>query len=181
MHNALKINRLNTSLSLCLSLFHLQLLNGRTHLTPTQAAANGHLSNGLPARNRASSGVGGWMGDESTSRAKRGASVWTGGNGGGRGRREEEDEEEEDEEEERGQTYPLEVLSAPPSSLDSTLRHIVKQLDILTQVNGVGAEERLTLTEDKLKECLLNQSQILKDVQSGERSQETDGSPVHFT
>ncbi|KAK1887788.1 POC1 centriolar protein like B [Dissostichus eleginoides] len=44
-------------------------------------------------------------------------------------------------------------------------------------------EERLTLTEDKLKECLLNQSQILKDVQSGERrrSKETDGSPVHFT
>ncbi|KAI4790285.1 hypothetical protein KUCAC02_034727 [Chaenocephalus aceratus] len=155
MHNALKINRLNTSLSLCLSLFHLQLLNGRTHLTPTQAAANGHLSNG-------------------------GASVWTGGNGGVRGRREEEDEDEEDEEEERGQTYPLEVLSAPPSSLDSTLRHIVEQLDILTQTVSV-LEERLTLTEDKLKECLLNQSQILKDVQSGERSQETDGSPVHFT
>ncbi|KAF3855262.1 hypothetical protein F7725_023317, partial [Dissostichus mawsoni] len=119
-HNALKINRLNTSLSFSLSLFHLQLLNGRTHLTPTQAAANGHLSN------------------------------------------EEEDEEEEDEEEERGQTYPLEVLSTPPSSLDSTLRHIVKQLDILTQTVSV-LEERLTLTEDKLKECLLNQSQILKD------------------
>ncbi|KAI9547525.1 hypothetical protein NQZ68_017078 [Dissostichus eleginoides] len=160
------------------------LLNGRTHLTPTQAAANGHLSNGLSARNRASSGVGGWTGDESISRAKSGGFVWTGGNGGGRGMREEEDEEEEeeDEEEERGQTYPLEVLSGPPSSLDSTLRHIVKQLDILTQTVSV-LEERLTLTEDKLKECLLNQSQILKDVQSGERrrSQETDGSPVHFT
>ncbi|KAK5927498.1 hypothetical protein CgunFtcFv8_012649 [Champsocephalus gunnari] len=151
------------------------LLNGRTHLTPTQAAANGHLSNGLSARNGASSGVGGWTGDESTGRAKSGASVWTGG-----GRREEEDEDEEEEEEERGQTYPLEVLSAPPSSLDSTLRHIVKQLDILTQTVSV-LEERLTLTEDKLKECLLNQSQILKDVQSGERSQETDESPVHFT
>ncbi|KAI4825632.1 hypothetical protein KUCAC02_021312 [Chaenocephalus aceratus] len=80
-----------------------------------KAAANGHLSNGLSARNGASSGVGGWTGDESTSRT-------------------------------------VSVL-----------------------------EERLTLTEDKLKECLLNQSQILKDVQSGERSQETDGSPVHFT
>ena len=47
-------------------------------------------------------------------------------------------------------------------------------------------EERLTLTEDKLKECLLQQSKIFKDVRSsGERrrtdSRETDGSSVHFT
>lgn len=47
-------------------------------------------------------------------------------------------------------------------------------------------EERLTLTEDKLKECLLHQSQILKDVRvSGEwrrtESEETDGSADHFT
>lgn len=70
------------------------------------------------------------MGDESASGA--GAAVWsqTGNGGGGRGRREEEDEEEE-----RGQTHPLEVLSGHPSSLDSTLRHIVQQLDILTQVS----------------------------------------------
>lgn len=47
-------------------------------------------------------------------------------------------------------------------------------------------EERLTLTEDKLKECLLYQSQILKDVRpSGTRqrteSEESDGSPVDST
>lgn len=128
-HNALKINQLKTSLSFFLSLFHLQLLNGRTHLTPTQAAANSHHSNGLPARHVASPRVGGWTGDESTSRT--GASAWsqTGAGGGGRGRR------EEVEEEERGRTHPLEVLSGHPSSLDSTLQHIVQQLDILTQVS----------------------------------------------
>lgn len=48
---------------------------------------------------------------------------------GGRGRREEEEEEE------RGPTHPLEVLSGHPSGLDSTLQHIVQQLDILTQVS----------------------------------------------
>ncbi|XP_053175447.1 POC1 centriolar protein homolog B [Scomber japonicus] len=91
----------------------------------------------------------------------------------GRGRRREEEEEE------RGQTHPLEDLSGHPSSLNSTLRHIVQQLDILTQTVSV-LEERLTLTEDKLKDCLSNQSRILRDVRvSGERrrwdSEETDG------
>lgn len=55
----------------------------------------------------------------------------------------------------------------------------------LTQTVSV-LEERLTLTEDKLKECLVHQSQILKDMRaSGERqrteSEETDGSPVLST
>ncbi|KAM6926345.1 POC1 centriolar protein homolog B isoform 2-T2 [Lycodopsis pacificus] len=156
-----------------------RLFNGRTHLTPSQAAANSHHSNGLPARHVTGSRVGGWMGDEGTSRA--GAPVWsqTGDGGGGRGRRQEEEEEEE--EEERGQTHPLEVLSGHPSSLDSILRHIVQQLDILTQTVSV-LEEHLTLTEDKLKECLLNQSQLLKEVRSsgGRRrtaSEETSTSP----
>lgn len=74
----------------------------------------------------ASSRVEGWMGDESASRAGATARSQTGASVGGRGRREEE---------ERGQTHPLEVLSGHPSSLDSTLRHIVEQLDILTQVS----------------------------------------------
>lgn len=38
-------------------------------------------------------------------------------------------------EEDGGRTDPLEVLPGRPSSLDSTLRHIVQQLDILTQVS----------------------------------------------
>lgn len=41
----------------------------------------------------------------------------------------------EKEEEEIGPRHPLEVLSGHPSGLDSTLRHIVQQLDILTQVS----------------------------------------------
>ncbi|XP_075712925.1 POC1 centriolar protein homolog B isoform X3 [Rhinoderma darwinii] len=42
------------------------------------------------------------------------------------------------------------------SSLSSTLEHIVDQLSILTQTVSI-LEHRLTLTEDKLKECLENQ------------------------
>ncbi|XP_026168238.1 POC1 centriolar protein homolog B isoform X2 [Mastacembelus armatus] len=151
------------------------LLKGQTRSTPTQAAANSHLSNGLPACQIASSRVEEWTGVDSAGRT--GSTAEAGG--GRRGRR-------EDEEEERGQTHPLEVLSGHPSSVDSILRHIVQQLDILTQTVSV-LEERLTLTEDKLKECLVHQSQILKDVRSsGERrrrtdSDEADGSPVHFT
>jgi len=72
----------------------------------------------------AGSRVGGWLGDESTG----------GAGGGGGGRREEEDEEEE-EGEMRGRTRPLELLSGP-SGLDSGLRHIVQQLERLTQVRG---------------------------------------------
>lgn len=42
----------------------------------------------------------------------------------------------EKEEEEIEQTHPLEVLSGHPAGLDSTLQHIVQQLDILTQVSS---------------------------------------------
>ncbi|XP_019736954.1 POC1 centriolar protein homolog A isoform X1 [Hippocampus comes] len=45
--------------------------------------------------------------------------------------------------------------SAPPG-LTTTLEHIMGQLDILTQTVSI-LEQRLTLTEDKLKECLQNQ------------------------
>lgn len=125
---ALKINQLKSSLSLPLSCFHLQLSSGRTHLMPTQAAANSHHSNGLPTHHISGSRVDGWMGDESAGRAGVTAGSQTGAGSRGRGRREEEEGG-------RGQTHPLEVLSGHPSSLDSTLRHIVQQLDILTQVS----------------------------------------------
>uniref|UniRef100_A0A087XZW5 POC1 centriolar protein homolog A n=1 Tax=Poecilia formosa TaxID=48698 RepID=A0A087XZW5_POEFO len=46
-----------------------------------------------------------------------------------------------------------------PSSLANTLEHIIGQLDVLTQTVSI-LEQRLTLTEDKLKECLENQMEI---------------------
>ncbi|XP_064011001.1 POC1 centriolar protein homolog B isoform X2 [Pogoniulus pusillus] len=45
-------------------------------------------------------------------------------------------------------------------SLGKALEHIVEQLDILTLTVSI-LEQRLTLTEDKLKECLENQQKIL--------------------
>ncbi|XP_053152664.1 POC1 centriolar protein homolog A isoform X4 [Hemicordylus capensis] len=45
------------------------------------------------------------------------------------------------------------------TSLATTLQHIVGQLDVLTQTVSI-LEQRLTLTEDKLKECLENQQKI---------------------
>ncbi|XP_053283312.1 POC1 centriolar protein homolog B isoform X1 [Pleuronectes platessa] len=154
------------------------LLNGRTRLMPTQAAANRHDSNRLPECHVANLREEGWKWDESARRAGSTLGSQIGAHGGGRGRREEEEEDTEE-------INPLEVLSGHQSSLDSTLRHIVQQLDILTQTVSV-LEERLTLTEDKVKECLLEQSKIFKDLRSsGERrrtdSRETDGSSVHFT
>ena len=72
-------------------------------------------------------------------------------------------------------TKPLEQMTIPPQ-LAGTLEHIVGQLDILTQVrnwhsllHGIAIpivqtvsilEERLTITENKLKECLDNQQRI---------------------
>ncbi|KAH0630042.1 hypothetical protein JD844_012613 [Phrynosoma platyrhinos] len=47
------------------------------------------------------------------------------------------------------------------ASLASTLQHIVGQLDVLTQTVSI-LEQRLTLTEDKLKECLENQQKIVQ-------------------
>ncbi|EOA93596.1 WD repeat-containing protein 51A, partial [Anas platyrhynchos] len=46
------------------------------------------------------------------------------------------------------------------SSLATTLEHIMGQLDVLTQTVSI-LEQRLTLTEDKLKECLENQQKII--------------------
>ncbi|MGH0182557.1 UNVERIFIED_CONTAM: hypothetical protein FKN15_010021 [Acipenser sinensis] len=46
-----------------------------------------------------------------------------------------------------------------PAALASTLEHIVCQLDVLTQTVAI-LEQRLTLTEDKLRECIDNQQMI---------------------
>ncbi|XP_056195471.1 POC1 centriolar protein homolog B isoform X1 [Falco biarmicus] len=46
------------------------------------------------------------------------------------------------------------------SSLGNALEHIVEQLDVLTLTISI-LEQRLTLTEDKLKECLENQQKML--------------------
>ncbi|XP_061871895.1 POC1 centriolar protein homolog B isoform X2 [Colius striatus] len=45
-------------------------------------------------------------------------------------------------------------------SLGNALEHIVEQLDVLTLTISV-LEQRLTMTEDKLKECLENQQKML--------------------
>ncbi|XP_072242540.1 POC1 centriolar protein homolog B isoform X1 [Leuresthes tenuis] len=139
-----------------------KLLNSWTYLTPTQATANSQHFNHFPARHVTASRVEGWTGGEIASWAGSTTGNQTGAHGTQKDSRVEEEEE-------MVRTHPLEVLSGRPSSLDSTLQHIVQQLDILTQTVSV-LEERLTLTEDKMKECLLHQSQILKDVRaSGER------------
>ncbi|XP_031592111.1 POC1 centriolar protein homolog B isoform X1 [Oreochromis aureus] len=155
------------------------LLNSWPRLTPMQsAAANSHHYNGLPACHVANSRLDGWIEGGSASRAESTAENETRADRKeGKGRREEEVE--------MVQTHPLEVLSGHPSSVSSTLRHIVQQLDILTQTVSV-LEERLTLTEDKLKECLSHQSQILKDLRASRtrrrtESEGTDESPVHST
>ncbi|KAK1206073.1 POC1A protein, partial [Pygoscelis papua] len=48
------------------------------------------------------------------------------------------------------------------TSLANTLEHIMEQLDVLTQTVSI-LEQRLTLTEDKLKECLENQQKIIQN------------------
>ncbi|XP_016353838.1 POC1 centriolar protein homolog A-like, partial [Sinocyclocheilus anshuiensis] len=49
-----------------------------------------------------------------------------------------------------------------PAALASTLQHIVGQLDVLTQTVAI-LEQRLTLTEDKLKECMEMQRQSVSE------------------
>lgn len=58
------------------------------------------------------------------------------------------------------QSHSQEPVSVP-QSLTSTLEHIVGQLDVLTQTVSI-LEQRLTLTEDKLKQCLENQQLIMQ-------------------
>ncbi|XP_006633617.2 POC1 centriolar protein homolog B [Lepisosteus oculatus] len=72
-------------------------------------------------------------------------------------------------------TFPLEEHTGFPSNFASTLEHIVEQLDVLTQTVAV-LEKRLTLTEDKLKECLENQAQIVLQVREAEEREAESGS-----
>ncbi|XP_043979949.1 POC1 centriolar protein homolog B isoform X2 [Gambusia affinis] len=119
-----------------------------------------------------------WTQGESASKAGSTSGNQTGSDGQRRGKG-------KAEEEDTAQTRPLNVLPGRPLSLDFTLQHIVRQLDVLTQTISV-LEERLTLTEDKMKECLQHQSEILKDLKTSEQksrmaSEETDESLYHFT
>ncbi|XP_067415942.1 POC1 centriolar protein homolog B isoform X2 [Emydura macquarii macquarii] len=52
-------------------------------------------------------------------------------------------------------------------ALGNALEHIVEQLDVLTLTISI-LEQRLTLTEDKLKECLENQQKMLLQARQGE-------------
>ncbi|XP_058047073.1 POC1 centriolar protein homolog B isoform X3 [Ahaetulla prasina] len=53
--------------------------------------------------------------------------------------------------------------------LTTALEHIVEQLDVLTITVSI-LEQRLTLTEDKLKECLQNQGKLLHSVRLREET-----------
>lgn len=55
-------------------------------------------------------------------------------------------------------TTPLERRDIPPQ-LSETLEHIVGQLDVITQTVSI-LEQRLTMCENKLRDCLDNQHRI---------------------
>ncbi|KYO17404.1 POC1 centriolar protein-like protein B isoform A [Alligator mississippiensis] len=57
-------------------------------------------------------------------------------------------------------------------AVGNALEHIVEQLDVLTLTISI-LEQRLTLTEDKLKECLENQQKILLQTKVWVRGNET--------
>ncbi|XP_043943796.1 POC1 centriolar protein homolog B [Protopterus annectens] len=64
-------------------------------------------------------------------------------------------------------TFPLEEQTGVQSLVASTLEHIVEQLDVLTQTVSL-LEHRLTLTEDKLKECLKNQQKTILQIRQAD-------------
>ncbi|XP_008070498.1 POC1 centriolar protein homolog B [Carlito syrichta] len=51
-----------------------------------------------------------------------------------------------------------------PLAVAEALEHILEQLNVLTQTVSI-LEQRLTLTEDKLKDCLENQQKLFSVVQ----------------
>ncbi|KAF7668409.1 hypothetical protein LDENG_00011110 [Lucifuga dentata] len=67
------------------------------------------------------------------------------------------------------QTQPQASDGGVAPALASTLEHIIAQLDILTQTVAI-LEQRLTLTEDKLKECMENQMEIRLHLQRREEA-----------
>eukprot|EP00112_Aurelia_sp_Birch-Aquarium-sp1_P025602 Seg859.8 transcript_id=Seg859.8/GoldUCD/mRNA.D3Y31 product="POC1 centriolar protein A" protein_id=Seg859.8/GoldUCD/D3Y31 len=64
------------------------------------------------------------------------------------------------------QTTLLERRDIPPQ-LATTLEHIVGQLDVITQTVSI-LEQRLTLCENKLRECLDNQQKITLQIRPNE-------------
>ncbi|KAG7214417.1 hypothetical protein INR49_006374 [Caranx melampygus] len=136
------------------------------HLTPTWPAANSHV-----AGSRVEASKGGEAAGEEDPRlvARPGLSG---------------EEEEEEEEKERGRGRGERGDAPTGGSLRSSIQ---SGLDPGTHCSTAGyshavLEERLTLTEDKLKECLAGQSRILKDVRASRArrrmdSEETDRSP----
>uniref|UniRef100_A0A2K6FF03 POC1 centriolar protein homolog B n=1 Tax=Propithecus coquereli TaxID=379532 RepID=A0A2K6FF03_PROCO len=59
---------------------------------------------------------------------------------------------------------PSESQRSIPLAVTDALEHIMEQLNVLTQTVSI-LEQRLTLTEDKLKDCLENQQKLFNAVQ----------------
>ncbi|XP_032202696.1 POC1 centriolar protein homolog B isoform X3 [Mustela erminea] len=59
---------------------------------------------------------------------------------------------------------PSESQRSIPLALTDALEHIMEQLNVLTQTVSI-LEQRLTLTEDKLKDCLENQQRLFNVIQ----------------
>uniref|UniRef100_A0A8D2E057 POC1 centriolar protein homolog B n=1 Tax=Theropithecus gelada TaxID=9565 RepID=A0A8D2E057_THEGE len=59
---------------------------------------------------------------------------------------------------------PCESQRSIPLAVTDALEHIMEQLNVLTQTVSI-LEQRLTLTEDKLKDCLENQQKLFRAVQ----------------
>ncbi|ELU11878.1 hypothetical protein CAPTEDRAFT_91463 [Capitella teleta] len=62
-----------------------------------------------------------------------------------------------------GGTQPLEQQHSMPPQLAATLEHLVAQVDIIQQTVGI-LEQRLKMTENKLRESLENQQKITLQV-----------------
>lgn len=59
---------------------------------------------------------------------------------------------------------PSESQRSIPLAVTDALEHIMEQLNVLTQTVSI-LEQRLTLTEDKLKDCLENQQRLFSAIQ----------------
>ncbi|XP_037701552.1 POC1 centriolar protein homolog B isoform X2 [Choloepus didactylus] len=60
--------------------------------------------------------------------------------------------------------FPYESQRSIPLAVTDALEHIMEQLNVLTQTVSI-LEQRLTLTEDKLKDCLENQQKLFSAAQ----------------
>lgn len=101
-------------------------MNSFTRWKPAHGSTSTYQSSDFQTRHIATLRAESQKGDKSGSWVTSAAGNQAGAFSTGKGRRKEE---------ETVLTHPLEVFSSHPSSLDSTLQHIVQQLDILTQVS----------------------------------------------